>query len=223
MNKFITYGLLIITYLTLSKSLSPNEFGIKYINSDEALAKLIPGETISVVLTDIHSTGFIIKTYYQKYKVIYGFQSYEEIIIRTSRSFMERNIPYIGMSVLRRHRNNEEDSFTPLPPGSVFVGDKNFGTWVNTKSGKKKWRFFRVYRQIPKYLGWNDYTPTLNTFHQIQRHIIQDKPYFGENQEFGSNGTITQQAFPKYFERQKPNSINLKTFLKTYFKENFNL
>ena len=66
MNKFILYGILLLVYLGLSKSLSPTEFGVKYINNDEALAEIINGAPVSVILTDIHSTGFLIKTFYHK-------------------------------------------------------------------------------------------------------------------------------------------------------------
>ena len=74
MNKLIIYGILILTYLALSKSLSPTEYGIQYVNKKDDLAEIIPGKPVSTILIDIHSTGFIIKTYYQKFKIIYGFQ-----------------------------------------------------------------------------------------------------------------------------------------------------
>ena len=86
MNKIIVYCILLLFYLGLSKSLSPSEFGINYINSDSLLSQIVPGKPVSVILTDIHSTGFLIKTFYHKYKIVYGFQSYEELIVRTSRA-----------------------------------------------------------------------------------------------------------------------------------------
>ncbi|MDH5414010.1 MAG: hypothetical protein OEW87_07725 [Flavobacteriaceae bacterium] len=221
MNKFITYGILLLIYLGLSKSLSPNEFGIKYIQNEQALAELISGSTISVVLTDIHSTGFIIKTFYHKYKIIYGFQSYEELIIRTSRGFTNQLKPYLGMSVFRRYREDNKESFTPLPPGSIFIGDKSFGNWQSKGPNKKVWRFFRVYRQIPTFLGWKSYIPSLKEYNEITKHEKSKKPYHGSNHEFGIKGVITQTSFPKYFERKKPDHINFKSFFKNLFKENF--
>ena len=139
MNKLIIYGILILTYLALSKSLSPTEYGIQYVNKKDDLAEIIPGKPVSTILIDIHSTGFIIKTYYQKFKIIYGFQSYEEIIVRTSSKFSESLKPYMGMSIFRRYRDGKT-SFTPLPPGSVFIGDKNFGTWARSKTYGKIWK-----------------------------------------------------------------------------------
>lgn len=221
MNKLITYCLLLILYLGLSKSLSPSEFGISFVNSNESLSKLIPGSHVSVILTDIHSTGFLIKTYYQKYKIVYGFQSYEELIVRTSKLYKEYGEKFIGMSVFRRDKEVGTEDYTPLPPGSTFIGDKNFGRWVNHNSGEKVWTFFRAYRQIPDYLGWGDFVPTAKDAAKINLHRQEQKPYFGPNNEFGKDGSVTKKSFPKYFERQKPETLNLTKFLRNYIKENF--
>lgn len=221
MNKFVIYGLLLLSYLTISKSFSPNEFGVKYIKNNEDLVSLIPGSPVSLILMDIHSTGFIIKTFYHKYKIVYGFQSYEELIVRTSKKFSESNSKFIGMSVFRRFDEKGIENFTPLPPGSIFIGNKNFGNWIKRGKDKKKWKFFRVYRQLPEYLGWKDFKPSQKTHEIIINHMENGKPFFGSNDEFGTNGSITKEVFPSYFERKKPSKVDLKGFLKTYFNETF--
>jgi len=221
MNKFIIYGLLLLAYLTLSKGFSPNEFGVKYVKSNDDLIQLIPGSPVSLILTDIHSTGFLIKTYYHKYKIVYGFQSYEELIVRTSRKFTEQNTHFLGMSTFRRYKEGKKQDFTPMPPGSVFIGNKSFGNWVRKGKNSKRWKFFRVYRQIPQYLGWKDYTPTLKTYTQIQEYQERGKPFHGSNDEFGLDGSITKVSFPSYFERMKPHKINFKSFFKNYLNYNF--
>lgn len=221
MNKFVLYGILLLSYLTLSKSFSPNEFGIKYVKTNEDLIDLVPGAPVTMILTDIHSTGFIIKTYYHKYKVIYGFQSYEELIVRTSQKFSQKNKNFVGMSVFRRYKENNLVDFTPLPPGSIFIGNKSFGSWIKNGRSQKKWKFFRVYRQIPQYLGWKDFSPTQTTFDDIKAHLDKKKPFFGSNDEFGTSGSITAKAFPSYFERKKPQTIDYKAFFKGYLKGNF--
>lgn len=221
MNKLIIYSILLLFYLGLSKSLSPNEYGINYINNDESLSRLVPGAPVSVILTDIHSTGFLIKTYYHKYKIIYGFQSFEELIVRTSRSYSKKNQDNIGLSTFRRYVEAELEDFTALPPGSIFIGDKNFGNWVLDDSGDKTWKFFRVYRQLPLYLGWNEYVPTFRDFSKIKVHQDQNKTYFGSKSQFGTNGSITKKSFPNYFERLNADQVDLKSFVKHYMKENF--
>lgn len=220
MNKFVLYFCLTLLYLGLSKSLAPTEFGISYISNKEGLSKLLPGAPLSAILIDRHSTGFLIKTYYHKYKIVYGFQTFVDIIVRTSPALDAEFAPYLGMSVFRRYRNDGTETYTPLPPGSIFIGDKNFGRWINNK-GKDQWRFFRTYRQIPVYLKWEDYNPTKDEFSAIKIHESENRPYYGKNKLFGLDGKITKKSFPDYYKRTKKQNINFKTFFKNYLKENF--
>ena len=220
MNKFILYGLLLLIYLGLSKTFSPSEYGISYINSDDSLSALIAGVPVSVLLVDIHHTGFLIKTYYHKYKVIYGYQSYEELIVRTSKIYSDQKKPYLGMAVFRRDRDGIENH-TPLPPGSVFIGDKNLGKWITHPSGEKRWRFFGVYRNLVHFLGWQGFEPSLQLRNKIQIFLEQEKPFFGENKEFGLTGTITQTSFPAFFNRSNQSKISSENYFERYLKQTF--
>lgn len=220
MNKVIIYILLVLAYLGLSKSLSPSELGVNYVFNEKGLEKLIGNGPVSVILTDVHSTGFIIKTYYHKYKIVYGFQSYDELITRISSQFKSKHNKNIGLSILRRYEDGNVDH-TPLPPGSIFIGDKNFGTW-KTKNENKSWHFYRVYRHIPIFLGWIDFRPSYTFFQEIQNRIKDQKSFYGFNDEFGIKGSITKQSFPNYFSKLKGNrGINYKEFFNDYLNNNF--
>lgn len=221
MNKVIVYILLVLAYLGLSKSLSPSELGVNYVFNQKALEKLVGNGPVTVILTDIHSTGFLIKTYYHKYKIVYGYQqSYDELITRTSSQFKEKHEKHIGLSIFRRYEDGSVD-FTALPPGSIFIGDKNFGNW-KMKNGTKTWKFYRVYRHIPIFLGWQDFQPSYNFFQEIQRKVKDHEAFYGFNDEFGSHGSLTKKSFPNYFSKQEDNkSINYKEFFKDYLKKNF--
>lgn len=220
-NKVILYVLLIFLYLGLSKSLSPSELGISYVNNQDSLAQLVRGAPLSVILVDTHSTGFIIKTYYHKYRVIYGFQTYEELIVRISRSFMTEHKENIGLSIMRRDSNSNDD-FTILPPGSVFIGDKSFGTWEYNKASKKKnWKFHRAYRYLPRYLGIEKFAITEKFYERVLLAQKESKPFFGFNDEFGIEGALTKESFPSYFNKKNRSNTDLKEYLKNYFKKNF--
>jgi len=220
MNKLIIYIVLVLVYLGLSKSLSPSEFGVNYVFNQESLSKLIGAGPASVILTDTHSTGFIIKTYYHKYKVVYGFQSYEEIIVRTSSQFSTKHKNHIGLSIFRRFEDNKID-ITPLPPGSIFIGDRNFGSWKKNRLGSKTWTFYRVYRHLPNYLGWGEFKPTYKFYQEILIRMNNSKEFYGFNDEFGVKGEITRQYFTSYFQRSRDKKINFKNFFKDYLKRNF--
>lgn len=221
MNKIITYFFLLLFYLTLSKSLSPSDLSLSYITNEKNLNEIIIGEPVTAILVDIHSTGFLIKTYYLKLKVVYALKAYEEVIVRTSRAFKEKYTPYIGMAIFRRASNQEVADYTPLPPGTVFIGDGDLGRWTQHPSGERVWKFYRVYRQLPIYLGWSDFLPTYSFYSKANIYQKQGKPYFGPNEEFGATGRITRNVFPNYFDRFKEQEMNFKKFITNYFQNNF--
>lgn len=211
-----------LMYLGLSKSFSPSEFGISYILNEKSLAELVKGAPVTAILVDMHSTGFLIKTYYHKYKIIYGFQSVDEIIVRTSSGFAQANKNNIGMSIFRRYDDDLSEEHTPLPPGSLFVGNKNFGEWVSSPSGDKVWRFYYAYKKtIPVFLGIKNFDYTYDMYQKVQVYRNQRKAYYGEKDQFGTKGSLTPKMYPRYYARQKPQQIDFKKFFYDYFRENF--
>lgn len=221
LNKFSIYLIIMFLYLSIAKSFSPSEFGISYILNKQSLAKIIKGAPVTVILTDIHKTGFIINTYYHKYKVVYGLQETEEIIVRTSSKFALEHQNYLGLSIFRRFEDDLKEDFTPLPAGSIFVGDKSFGNWVTHSSGEQVWQFYRPYKNIAAQLGWGEFLPTKTFAQQVKNHMISGQAFLGPNDEFGTDGTITKKVYANYFSRQKPQSIDMKKVIHDYFKENF--
>ena len=146
MYKFFLYSMLVIVYLGLAKTLSPSEIGVQYLQNEKGFSKLVKGPMTTVILVDTHATGFLIKTFYQKYRVILGYDNVEELIVRTSREFARRNLPNIGLSVYRKF--NEKEEYLPLPPGSIYVNNNEFGDWKVNKKGETKWKFkksFKIY------------------------------------------------------------------------------
>ena len=138
MYKFFLYTVLIILYLGLAKALSPSEHGVQYLQNERGFSKLIKGNQSTVILVDTHATGFLIKTYYQKYRVISGYDSVEELIVRTSKEFAKKNLNHIGLSLYRK--SDEAEEFLPLPPGSLYIGNREFGDWKTNKKGIARYR-----------------------------------------------------------------------------------
>jgi hypothetical protein len=221
MNKIILYIILILTYLILNKSFSPSEFGINYVQNEMKISEIITGSPLEVILIDMHTTGFLIKTYYHKYRIVHGFQNVEEIIVKTSSKYFNLHQKHLGLSIFRRYELKELENFTPLPPGSLFIDNKEFGRWTTSPSGDKVWRFHRTYRNIPIYLGWGEYRPNKDFHEALKQHIGQDKVFFGTNNEFGPHGNVTKENFTNFFKHKKTNEINFKQFIKDYFKDNF--
>lgn len=219
MYKVFLYTVLTIAYLGLAKALSPTEHGVQYLQNQKSFSKIIKGNQSSVILIDTHATGFLIKTYYQKYRVISGYENVEEFIVRTSKEFAKKNLRHIGLSVYRRFDNQEE--FLPLPPGSLYLGKREFGEWKTNKKGITYWKFNKVFKNYPKFLGWGSFRPDMNFFQEMRSHISLNKPYFGPKGEFGPQGKITRDSFPHFFREERMKKVEMKTLMIEYFKENF--
>jgi hypothetical protein len=219
MYKFFLYFILVILYLGLAKTLSPSELGVQYLQNEKSFNKLFKGNKTTAILIDTHATGFIMKTYYQKFRVISGYDNVEEIIVRTSREFARRNLNHIGLSIYRKNDSLEE--FTPLPPGSLYIGNRECGEWRINKRGKVVWRFNKSLKNFPRYLGWGKFRPDVDFYQQLKLNASLDRPFFGPNGEFGSKGYITQKAFPHFFKEERMKKIEMQTLLIEYFKENF--
>jgi len=220
MYKFFLYLILVIVYLGLAKALSPSELGVQYLQNERGFSKIVKLNTTStVILVDTHATGFLIKTYYQKYRIISGYDNVEEMIVRTSREFAKKNLKNIGLSLYRRIETKEE--FLALPPGSVYVGNGEYGEWKLNKKGSIRWSFNKAFKNFPKYLGWGKYRPTMEFYNQMKSHTTLNQPFYGPNREFGPEGNVTKENFPQFFKEERMKKVELKTLLIEYFKENF--
>ncbi len=219
MYKFFLYLVLTITYLGLAKALSPTEVGVQYLQNEKGFSKILKDPSVSVILIDTHHTGFLIKTYYQKYRVISGYDNIEEMIVRTSREYAKKNIKNVGLSLYRKLENKEE--YLPVPPGSHYVGNPEYGEWRTTKSGSVKWYFWKAFKDFPKFFGWGKWRPTEEFYQQMRNSQVNNKPFYGVEEEFGLNGRITRENFPHFFKTERTKQINMKDLLIEYFKENF--
>lgn len=219
MYKFFLYTILVILYLGLAKTLSPSEIGIQYLQNERGFSKIVGADESTLILVDTHATGFLIKTYYQKYRVITGMDSVEEIIVRTSREFAKKNLKYIGLSLYRKTQSKEE--FLPVAPGTLYVGNREYGDWRENKKGVLKWRFSKAFKNFPQYLGWGKFRPTQEFMESYKVSLSHHEPFFGTNKEFGPEGTITKQSFPHFFKDERMKKVDMKTLLIEYFKENF--
>lgn len=220
MYKFFLYFVLTISYLGLAKALSPTEVGVQYLQNEKGFHKLLKGNSVSVILVDTHSTGFLIKTYYQKYRVITDYDNIEEMIVRTSREFAKKNMKNIGLSLYRKLENKEET--LPVPPGSYYVGNPEYGGWRHSqKTGTTRWVFWKAYKDFPKYFGWGKWRPTEEFYQQLRNSQVNQTAFYGLNEEFGINGSVTRENFPHFFRAERTKKIDMKDLLIEYFKENF--
>jgi len=219
MNKFSLYLILILIYLGLSKSFSPSENKITYIKNEKVFSNFFPTPPVSIILIDHFQTGFLIKTYFQKYRIIHGFKEPYEMVVRTSRQFWKKNYDNLGMSIFRKSEDDGRIQYSPMPPGSLFIGNPAYGTW-EYKEGIKTWAFHKTYRGFIKLFGWNGFTPNYDFYETIKIHESHQNSFYGHNNEFGSNGSITKSNFN--FTSVK-NTGTKETKIRDYFSSMFSL
>ncbi len=216
MNKFSIYILLIMLYLGLAASFSPTQKGTPFMDNEKLFGNFFIGAPLTAILIENFTTGFIIKTYYQRYLVVHGFKAAEEKLIRTSRSFYQANKSNLGMALFRRYEKDQQMSTLPLPPGSIFVGDTSYGEWGRSDSGEKIWYFHPAYQHFPQAFGWGSYAFTLKTYNKMQYHIENGIPFYGIDGEFGSSGIVSQN-FLNIVSPAKKDSFQFGEHLKKLF------
>lgn len=219
MYKFFLYTILIICYLGLAKALSPTEHGIQYLQNEKGFTQLADKNQMTFILIDVHATGFLIQTYYQKYRILSDFGDVEELVVRTSKEFAKKHLDHVGLSVYRKFDTTEE--FLPLPPGSLYIGNSGYGFWKTLKNGKVVWRFYKSFKNFPQYLGWGQFRPDIEFYQRMRSSVNLNQPFFGTNNEFGPEGSITKQSFPHFFREDRKQKVELKSLLINYFKEDF--
>ncbi|MBT7608207.1 MAG: hypothetical protein HN576_00525 [Bacteriovoracaceae bacterium] len=219
MKKFSINILLTLIYLGLSKSFSPSEQHSPYLIDKRVFSSFFTDAPIEVILLDSFQTGFLIKTYFQKFKVFYGFKPPEIQILRTSPEFWNKNIKNLGMSLFRRIKKDQPSNTTPMPPGALFIGNMSFGSWHLQNDGQKYWKFFRAYRHFPKNFSWKKFIPSYKFFTKMNIHLQHEQEFYGLNNEFGATGSITKQTFKNTFDIA--NNNNIKVEIKTHFNKFF--
>lgn len=236
MNKIAIYLLLLFSYIGLYKSFSPSEVSIATVSKIDQIDQFITNVPATVILENIHSTGSIIKTYYLKLKVVYPFYTPQEIVVRATKEFADKNREFIGMSLYQKELVKISNSYakytkstaeekimiytTPVPPGTIFLNKSSFGWWKRSEKNLV-WRFYRTYRDLPSELGWGEFRPTKEFYKAAYSALEKKEVFYGLNKEFGPKGLVTQTNFPSYFNKLKETQIDFKNLINDYTNSNF--
>lgn len=218
MNRISIFVLLVLIFLGLSKSFSPSEKRAPFVENEKVLSALFPGSPLSIILLDSFQTGFLIKTYYQRYKIVHGFKAPETITVRTTRGYWNQVRPYLGMGLFRRSEREKEEETTPLPPGALYIGDPAYGYWDYRHSGEKIWVFHRAYRHFPAMFSWGDFTPTFQFYEEMLIHEKNNRPFVGLKNEFGIDGVITKKYLPVMSKVDNGPELTIQDHLYRYFQ-----
>lgn len=173
---------------------------------DDLKAQLKTAGEYSIILEDMREEGTFLPTYYHKYKVLQGTQTWSTDLRQVSEDFYRKNENFLGMTLASKTEG--EESTTPHPAGYNYVGNEKYGQWRNDNRGSSVWEFYGRYALMRDLFGLGGRSVFRNDYNQYRGYQTQNRPYYGRTgKEYGTNGTITKQRNPTFFERRRSRDI----------------
>ena len=162
--------------------------------------------TYSVVLDDMKEEGNFFKTYFHKFQIVTPEQTTETDWKEVSKDLFEYSLPFLGMTVFTKQDGKEVE--TVGPPGYEYVGNTRYGEWRTDSSGQSFWAWYGQYALISHLLGPSPIYR--NDWDAYRGHTSQQRPYYGPNQGYGTNGSVTRAKKPDFFARQQSAELSRK-------------
>jgi len=173
---------------------------------DELKAQLKTAPEYNIILEDMREEGTFLPAYYHKYKVLQGDQTWSTDLRKVSEKFYRQNENFLGMTLASKTEG--EESTTPHPAGYNYVGNEKYGQWRNDHSGNSVWEFYGKYALMRDLFGLAGRSVFRNDYNQYRGYQTQNRPYYGRTgQEYGTNGTVTKQRNPTFFERRRTRDV----------------
>ena len=165
----------------------------------------------SIILEDMKEEGTFFNDYYHKYKTIYGEKADgDSLAYRTEITDWQKVrdkeydklAPYLGMVVASKSPDGEV-SDTPQPPGYQYVGDSRYGQWRTDSHGNSFWEFYGKFALMSHLFGMMGGPVYRNDYNDYRRYRNSGRPYYGKNNSYGTNGTLTKKTNPTFFQRKQ--------------------
>ncbi len=173
-------------------------------------------DEFSVILTDMKEEGFIFKNYYHQYKITYikdsgsqeeienpetgekvevkNFEEEKRDWIQVSKDIYKRCYEYLGMSIIAKTPDGKITK-TAQPEGHHKIGHRSYGYWT-----AGMWHWYSPY----SYYGWGGPVIITRSYYDDFRSTAQSgKTFYGKNNEYGTNGTVTQKKYSNSTFQQK--------------------
>jgi len=193
MSRFSILFLAMILAATFLHGCAGQRLPIDIIKKD-----LKDAPSYSIILEDMDEKGTFFTSYYQKYRIVQGEQTGTTNWMEVPKDYYQKNENFLGMTLLSKKEGQYDTSVGP--PGYNYVGDEKYGKWQRDSSGNSFWEFYGKYALISHLLGGsrvyrNDYATS-------QNYRSQGRPYYGQNQQYGTNGRLTKNQKPNFYSRR---------------------
>ncbi|MHC4268153.1 MAG: hypothetical protein ACYSTS_06770 [Planctomycetota bacterium] len=208
---------IVVTCIVLYALITLQSCGASRSPIDRLTASLKNVPEYSIILEDMQSRGSVFKQYYHKYKVIIKDDIQYTGFVRVSEPYYRKNENYLGMSLLSK----TEDGYvkTPSPPGYQYVGDSRYGEWKQDRSGNSFWAFYGQYMFMSHMFGMVSRPVYRSDYGTYTNYRNNNRPYYGSNNQYGTNGTVTKQTHKSFFQRKMAKQRMAKQSFGQKFKQ----
>ena len=153
----------------------------------------------TIVLADMQEEGAFFPKYYHRYQVVQGERQATTDWVEVSENIYRKYEPFLGMSLVSKSEADGVNN-TPHPPGYHHVGNSHYGYW----GGGGFWVWYGQYAMMRSLLGGGfgggigraDY----DDYRSVRR---SGRPYYGQNRQYGTNGSLTKQQRPNFYKRRQ--------------------
>ena len=141
------------------------------------------------------------RKYFHKYKVKIGDKANHTGWEKVSESFYRQNENYWGMALLSKTEYGYVTK-TPSPPGYQYVGNSRYGECRTDSSRNSFWAFYGQYMVMSHMFGMFNRPVYQNDYNTYTNYSTNNRPYYRDNNQYGTNGTITKQTHKNFFARK---------------------
>ncbi len=159
-----------------------------------------------LMLDDMREEGTFFPQYYHRYLVTQGERKVQTDWIEVPEDIYRKYEPFLGMALASK--TSEGVNATPHPAGYDHVGNPQYGKWVE-RNGTSFWEFYGQYALLQSLMGMGGNLINRADYNDYRTSRRDNRPYYGRNNEWGTQGSVTQQQKPSTFERRKQ-AINQK-------------
>lgn len=155
--------------------------------------------SFSIILEDMKKEGNFVPRHLHKYRIVIDNESQTTDWLVVPLKYYKDNQAYLGMTLISK--KDGEINSTANPPGFEHVGDKKYGNWVSDSRGGSFWEFYGKYALFSTLLGGLHRPIYRNDYNSYRRYRNSNLPYFGGNNQYGTNGSLTKKTRPNFYSR----------------------
>ncbi len=142
-------------------------------------------------------------------------KKYETDWLPVPEKVYQKHRDHLGMTILSKAKGGKPSDISE-PPGYQYVGNPNYGHWVQ-RNGGSFWEFYGKYRLFRDLFGGFGGTINRNDYDSYKNYRRRGLPYYGRKNQWGTNGSVAKRTSPGFFERRRVKEARRKSNFSSRF------